>query len=185
MYAQSKLVNRHTRLTDSPKLYQGNYFDASAQDKQSTDTPIKASRADAKVVLFEGKSKKRLKSARYTTCEVGVDDWYIKADEIELDQFTESGSAKHAYVEFKGLPLLYSPYMSFSFNNERKSGFWRQLLAQLVEVVLRHWFLIILILHPIKMRRWAYVFSVDVARSCKAPFVIWAKTTLVQIVLNI
>lgn len=123
VYAQSKLVNRHTRLTDSPKLYQGNYFDASAQDKQSTDTPIKASRADAKVVLFEGKSKKRLKSARYTTCEVGVDDWYIKADEIELDQFTESGSAKHAYVEFKGLPLLYSPYMSFSFNNERKSGF--------------------------------------------------------------
>ena len=123
VYAQSKLVNRHTSLTDSPKRYQSNYLDASAQTMQSVDPVLNASRAEAKAVLFEGKSKKRLKKASYTTCEVGVDDWYIKAKEIELDQFTESGSAKHAYVEFKGVPLLYSPYMSFSFNNERKSGF--------------------------------------------------------------
>jgi LPS-assembly protein len=123
VYAQSKLVNRHTALSDNPKRYQSNYLDPSAQTMQSVDPVLNASRAEAKAVLFEGQSKKRLKKASYTTCEVGVDDWYIKAKEIELDQFTESGSAKHAYVEFKGVPLLYSPYMSFSFNNERKSGF--------------------------------------------------------------
>ena len=52
-----------------------------------------------------------------------MDDWYIKANEIVLDDYTQSGTAKNAYVEFKGVPLLYTPWMSFSFNNERKSGF--------------------------------------------------------------
>jgi len=122
-YAQSKLLNTETILSDNPRLYQENLLKKFSTDKQSTVSTLNSSRGDADAVLFEGRSKKRLKNARYTTCEVGIDDWYIKANEIELDQFTQSGSAKHAYVEFKGVPLLYSPYMSFSFNDERKSGF--------------------------------------------------------------
>jgi LPS-assembly protein len=42
-------------------------------------------RGDAKTILFEGQDKKRLKDARYTTCEAGVDDWYIKTKELELN----------------------------------------------------------------------------------------------------
>ncbi len=53
---------------------------------------------------------------------LGVDDWYIKAKELELNDYTESGVAKNAYIEFKGMPILYTPWMSFSFNNQRKSG---------------------------------------------------------------
>jgi LPS-assembly protein len=123
VYAQSKLLNTQTTLTDNPRLYQDNYRNPPAQTEQSIDPKFNSSRGDAQAVFFEGPSKKRLKNARYTTCEVGVDDWYIKANEIELDQFTESGSVKHAYIEFKGVPLLYTPYLNFSFNNERKSGF--------------------------------------------------------------
>ncbi|OIR04596.1 LPS-assembly protein LptD precursor [mine drainage metagenome] len=80
------------------------------------------SRGDAKTILFEGQDKKRLLDARYTTCAAGVDDWYIKAKELKLNQFTEAGVAKHAYVEFKGVPLLYTPWLSFSYGNQRKSG---------------------------------------------------------------
>lgn len=80
------------------------------------------SRGDAKSIFFEGQNKKRLKDARYTTCEAGVDDWYIKSSEIEINDYTDSGTAKNAYIEFKGVPLLYTPWISFSFNNERKSG---------------------------------------------------------------
>lgn len=80
------------------------------------------SRGDAKLILFEGQDKKRLKDARYTTCAAGVDDWYIKAKELDLNDFTESGVAKNAYIEFKGVPLLYTPWVSFSFSNQRKSG---------------------------------------------------------------
>lgn len=81
-----------------------------------------SARGDADAIFFEGQDKKRLEHARYTTCEAGVDDWYIKASQIELNDYTESGTAKNAYVEFKGVPLLYTPWISFSFNNQRKSG---------------------------------------------------------------
>ena len=123
VYTQSKLLNSQTNLTDDPRLYQDNYREPATPIGQATiDPKFNSSRGDAKAVFFEGQDKKRLIDARYTTCEPGVDDWYIKAKEIELDDYTESGTAKNAYVEFKGVPLLYTPWMSFSFNNERKSG---------------------------------------------------------------
>ena len=123
VYTQSKLLNAQTTLTDNPRLYQDNYREpATPIGQASIDPKFNSSRGDAKAIFFEGQDKKRLKDARYTTCEAGVDDWYIKASEIELDDYTESGTAKNARVEFKGVPLLYTPWMSFSFNNERKSG---------------------------------------------------------------
>lgn len=123
VYTQSKLLNTQTSLTDNPRLYQDNYREpATPIGQASVDPSFNSSRGDAKAVFFEGQDKKRLKNARYTTCEAGVDDWYIKANEIELDDYTQSGTAKNAYIEFKGVPLLYTPWMSFSFNNERKSG---------------------------------------------------------------
>ena len=79
-------------------------------------------RGDAKAIFFEGQDKKRLENARFTTCAAGVDDWYIKAKQLEINDFTNSGTAKNAYVEFKGVPLLYTPWLGFSFNNQRKSG---------------------------------------------------------------
>ena len=82
-----------------------------------------SARGDADTILFEGQDKKRLKNARYTTCEVGNNDWYIKAKEMELNDFSESGEATNAYIEFKGVPLVYTPWISFSYNNQRKSGF--------------------------------------------------------------
>lgn len=123
VYTQSKLLNTQTSLTDNPRLYQDSYREpATPIGQASIDPRFTSSRGDAKAVLFEGQDKKRLKEARYTTCEAGVDDWYIKAKEIELNDFTQSGTAKNAYVEFKGVPILYTPWLSFSFNNERKSG---------------------------------------------------------------
>ena len=122
VYTQSKLLNSQTSLTDNPKLYQDSYREPAKPIGLEALPPLSSSRGDAEVVFFEGQDKKRLKNARYTTCEAGVDDWYIKAKEIELNDYTQSGTAKNAYVEFKGVPLLYTPYLSFSFNNERKSG---------------------------------------------------------------
>lgn len=81
------------------------------------------SRGDAKKVLFEGEHKKVLKSARYTTCEVDQDDWYIKASELEIDTYTKKATAWNARVEFMGAPLLYTPWIDFSYLNQRKSGF--------------------------------------------------------------
>ncbi len=107
-----------TEVSDGNKM-QGSFgvdSDASATPRSSS------SRGDAKSIIFEGQDRKTLKDARYTTCAAGVDDWYIKAKELSLNDYTESGVAKNAYIEFKGVPLLYTPWVSFSFNNQRKSG---------------------------------------------------------------
>ena len=80
-------------------------------------------RGKAKVLFLEGEDKKRLQNASITTCEVGQDDWFIKASEIEINDSSKIIAAKNAKLEFKGVPILYSPLLNFSFNNDRKSGF--------------------------------------------------------------
>lgn len=80
-------------------------------------------RGDAKRLLFEGKDKYRLRDARYTTCAAGTDDWFLHAADLEIDRTTQIGTAHHAYVDFKGVPLLYTPWMTFPLVAQRKSGF--------------------------------------------------------------
>jgi LPS-assembly protein len=87
----------------------------------SIKAPIE-SRANAKTLFLEGPDKKLLKDARFTTCAADVDDWYIKASELQLNDYTESATAKNGYIEFKGVPILYSPWIGFSYNSQRKSG---------------------------------------------------------------
>ncbi len=82
----------------------------------------KKARGSASTILFEGPTRERLKSARYTTCPEGVDDWFVRANELEIDHHSESATATHASIEFKGVPILYTPWIDFPFNNERKSG---------------------------------------------------------------
>lgn len=78
---------------------------------------------DADKLLFQGKDKYGLVRARYTTCQPGSEDWFLRAGELEIDRTTQIGTARHARVEFMGVPLLYSPWMTFSLSNQRKSGF--------------------------------------------------------------
>ena len=127
----SETFSRRLGNLQSQQVGDGSSFDSETQNNYSSsnadtssDQKFDASsvRADAKSIFFEGPNKKRLKNARFTTCEAGVDDWYIKAKEIELNDFSDSGTAKNAYVEFKGVPILYTPWIGFSYNNQRKSG---------------------------------------------------------------
>lgn len=104
-----------------------NLMSQNIEDTRSYDATLRReqtrSRGDARLVSFEGEHKKILKSARYTTCEVGQDDWYIKASELEIDNYTKKATAWNARVEFMGVPLLYTPWIDFSYLNQRKSGF--------------------------------------------------------------
>jgi LPS-assembly protein len=90
---------------------------------ENSHWPKGSSRGDAKLVEFEGPGRDRLHDARYTSCEVGVDDWYLRASELELNHNSSTGTAKHASVEFKGVPILYMPWIDFPFEKQRKSGF--------------------------------------------------------------
>jgi len=80
-------------------------------------------RGTASLVFIEGENKKSGENFKVTTCEIGQDDWYIKASEAEINQKSQRLVAKDVQLEFFGLPVLYSPYANFSFNDQRKSGF--------------------------------------------------------------
>ncbi len=64
-----------------------------------------------------------LTKVRYTTCPAGNEDWILHASAIKLDTARGQGSARGAYLVFKGLPILYTPYFSFPLGNLRQSGF--------------------------------------------------------------
>jgi len=80
-------------------------------------------RGDAQRIEFEGPDLTRLFDVRYTTCQPGSDDWYLRTREIELDMDKEIGTAYHSTLEIKGLPVFYWPYLNFPISQDRKSGF--------------------------------------------------------------
>jgi len=80
-------------------------------------------RGEAKTLIMEGDNQYRYKQARYTTCPEGNEDWMIEADNMELDDNEKTGTAKHAILKFLGMPIGYTPWGSFSYSGERKTGF--------------------------------------------------------------
>ena len=72
---------------------------------------------------FQGESRVRLTNATCPTCTADVPDWYAKVADLNLDFDREVGEGRDASVVFKDVTLFYSPWLSFSLNNKRKSGF--------------------------------------------------------------
>ena len=64
-----------------------------------------------------------LKDADYSTCDPANKFWALSASEIHLDHVEEWGSAKNVVLKIKGIPVFYSPFMSFPLSDKRKTGF--------------------------------------------------------------
>ncbi|MDH3509232.1 MAG: LPS assembly protein LptD [Gammaproteobacteria bacterium] len=79
-------------------------------------------RGAAEFIKVEGGGKLRLNEVSYTSCPEGKDDWMLRASKIRIDRNTGIGSARNARLDFKGVPILYFPYLSYPVTNERKSG---------------------------------------------------------------
>jgi len=82
-----------------------------------------ASRGRAERALLEAEQKSRLIKAEYTSCVAPRDDWFIRVSELDIDGSRNVALASHTTVYFLGLPILYSPYLSFPLDNKRRTGF--------------------------------------------------------------
>ena len=80
-------------------------------------------RGTAVRMFFEGEDRFRAERGQFTTCGPGHDDWYIRADELLIDQARNVGTARNAALVFQGVPLFYAPLLTFPLASERKSGF--------------------------------------------------------------
>ena len=69
-----------------------------------------------------GDGKMQLDGVRYTACSPGVDDWELQAGEIVIDQKSQIGTGRDVKLEFLGVPVLYTPWISFPIGDQRKFG---------------------------------------------------------------
>jgi LPS-assembly protein len=78
---------------------------------------------DASEIRFTGPNHYEASDASYTTCIATDPDWYLRGDELEVDNLRKVGTARRVSVHFLGAPVLYAPWLQFPLSNERKSGF--------------------------------------------------------------
>ena len=79
-------------------------------------------RGKAEHIEFIDENRYKFKDATYTTCAVDDDDWYLKVSDLDIDKTRNVGTARNATLRFLGVPILYTPWLDFPLNNERKTG---------------------------------------------------------------
>lgn len=80
-------------------------------------------RGSAKLLDLTPSGILELKGVTFTTCQEADQSWQLKAKSLKLDTAKQIGTGRDASIDFKGVPILYLPWLSFPLSNERKSGF--------------------------------------------------------------
>jgi LPS-assembly protein len=63
-----------------------------------------------------------LKDGRITSCEPGRESWLIKGRRLTVDPNRNQGSGQGVVIELAGVPVLYTPYITFPVGDQRQSG---------------------------------------------------------------
>ncbi|MFO1419273.1 MAG: LPS assembly protein LptD [Methylotetracoccus sp.] len=79
-------------------------------------------RGTSRVTYFDSKQLSRYEQFSYTSCPPGNRDWIMHADKVSIDKNSGRGSGNHAWMEFKGVPFFYTPYISFPVDDRRQTG---------------------------------------------------------------
>jgi LPS-assembly protein len=82
-----------------------------------------AGAGNAGLVRMVDETHARVRRFDFTTCDVEDPDWQLKAGDVKLDFERGVGTARNARLEFKGVPILYSPWLRFPLDDARKTGF--------------------------------------------------------------
>ena len=91
--------------------------------KASFELPARPARGIADTITVKSSSRTELSKVQFTTCPLGNNDWKLSASRIDLDTAGHSGNGRNVRLDFKGVPILFAPAVSFPIGNERKSGF--------------------------------------------------------------
>lgn len=75
----------------------------------------------AEKIIVQDADHSTLQKVRYSTCNPEVNGWLLSASRMEIDETRNLGQAYNAVFRFKGVPLLYTPYIDFPLSG-RKSG---------------------------------------------------------------
>ncbi len=70
-------------------------------------------KADGTIELIKGS---------ITSCEPGRESWVLKGGKLKINPNTNAGSGRNITVELAGIPVLYTPYITFPIGDARKTG---------------------------------------------------------------
>ena len=79
-------------------------------------------RGHAKKINKHSKNLATFEETTYTTCAPGNEVWSLHAGKISLDDAKARGTARNVTIHFFGLPIFYTPYISFPLSDARQSG---------------------------------------------------------------
>jgi LPS-assembly protein len=79
-------------------------------------------RGEAKMIRQTATGALELDRVSYTSCPKNATDWILRSQRITLDLDRERGVGRNTRVEFKGIPVLYLPWISFPLSSTRQSG---------------------------------------------------------------
>jgi LPS-assembly protein len=99
-----------------PDAHRGEMFDTQFRFYQ------RHGRGEAEQTYLVRPGITRFKDAFYTTCPDNSNTWIMYATKVTLDQNTGDGVARNARLELKGIPVLYTPYITFPIDDRRKTG---------------------------------------------------------------
>ncbi|MEQ1589144.1 MAG: LPS-assembly protein LptD [Gallionella sp.] len=80
-------------------------------------------RGVAEAMLIQDKQHYSFTQTSYTTCPADDQDWTLRTSGLLIDRDRQIGTTRNTWVEFMSVPIVYSPWMDFALNNQRKSGF--------------------------------------------------------------
>ena len=86
----------------------------------SGDGPL---RGRAEVIYRDNEFLSRMNEAAFTSCPPGNQDWVMHASRLKINRESGQGAAKDLWMEYKGVPIFYTPYISFPTDNRRLTGF--------------------------------------------------------------
>ena len=87
------------------------------------EIPSRPARGTADELSVTTDGRVSLDKVEYTTCPIGNRDWTLSASDITLDTVSRNGTGRGVRLDFKGVPILYTPFISFPLGDQRKSGF--------------------------------------------------------------
>lgn len=122
------LVNRNGNRFEGPEL-ELDVDTSQGSFKQPTFSLLQSEgQGEASRVDFLDADRLSAHDARYSTCPrtpgaPWMPDWLIRASRVDLDSAKQEGTAVGGVLEFKGVPLLGAPFLSFPLSDARKSGF--------------------------------------------------------------
>jgi len=122
------LVNRNGNRFEGPELQLNVETNQGTFQKPTFSLLKSEGQGDASRVDFLDADRLSAFDARYSTCPrtpgaQWMPDWLIRASRVDLDSVKQEGTAVGGVLEFKGVPILGAPFLSFPLTDARKSGF--------------------------------------------------------------